>query len=713
MHYLPAQPISMPVLRNRFKSKPARLTRPSRWVKARMGASGLQIELDSGIALKVSPSIHPHCRPGDRVEALLARDKVRDLRIIGREAHRAIGLTMGGNQVCPLASKADFRLAMDFFTTRRRKRGQEPQPCYKLTGGNLQDGEMVEVAFQPWKKGDDTRLLRSAKLVARLGSQEDPDVARVAALMQRAVPTVWPEAVLQECKVLKSPSEMLADGSQHTQFSLPWVTIDGDEARDYDDAVWCERDKKGWHLMVAIADVSRYLEMGSALDQEARKRGNSIYLPGQWVPMLPNILSADYCSLTPDQERATVVCDMRISPTGNLQSVNHMLGWIRSCARLTYGEVNAWMQGSSSGAWPVGVEDSLSVAHSLAAALRQKRFEHGGIALNLQRWSVATNAQGRPTGLYPESVPSPEGEAPSAEQLIEEAMLVANKATASVLHKRGRLATFRSHPQPTESDWNALMRELSLILDRDLEGIAPSGAGVQKVLNQVAGRKDEDLINLEVLRTLGKAQYCSQPAQHFALASDCYAHFTSPIRRYADLALHRILLDCLGLRPLDGSGANLSESSAVDEICEACNTGADKATETERQVSNHLKCLLARKSQGQTIRCRLEEVNYAGVRLLAKQFDLTSFVPAEVCRRQGIFLDPQHQRLAWPITSRSGRQQGLRKGLSGRASRSRKRFGKAPVRSEQWLQRGGDCQMVLEDVYPALGSIRLAFPGLD
>ena len=409
--------------------------------------------------------------------------------------------------------------------------------------------------------------------------------AAEALLAAHRVPCRWPfdPAALRLPKAV-DPTDC---AGRRDLRDLPLVTIDGADARDFDDAVYATpRPKGGWRLLVAIADVSHYVLPGTALDAEARQRGNSVYLPDRVVPMLPEALSNRICSLVPGEDRLSVVCDMRVSANGRISGASFAPAVIRSQARLTYDGVAAFLDGRRESAPSPSIAASLSALHGVYKALLERR--HGRGALDLEtRETRLTLRGGQPIRVAPVR-------RNDAHRLIEEAMIAANVAAAQHLERRQRQ---RQGPPPLyrihEPPGAAKLTALNLALARVGEGL-PAGAPTPATLAAVCARARAKsswpgwIWDALVLRSLEQARYAPERKGHFGLALPTYLHFTSPIRRYADLVVHRAI-----------KGA----AHAVDEL-DAIGTEASmaerRAEAVERGVDGWLKCALAAERLGET-----------------------------------------------------------------------------------------------------------------
>ncbi|MEE9254679.1 MAG: ribonuclease R, partial [Pseudomonadales bacterium] len=364
------------------------------------------------------------------------------------------------------------------------------------------------------------------------------DVRAAVILSAHGIPRHWSPEV--EAQAREIPRELSAQirAERLDLTDLPLVTIDGADAKDFDDAVCCEPVAGGgWRLFVAIADVSHYVHAGSALDREANERGNSVYLPDRVVPMLPEILSNDLCSLRPDELKLCMVCEMRISEQGRLSRYQFYEGVMCSKARLTYDEV--WEFLDRGGASELGrsrpeLGVHLENLHQLFGALRSRREARGALDFMAPEIRVRLDAEGRVADVGP-LVRN------DAHRIIEECMIIANVAAARFIEHHALDGVFRVHPPPSGEKLRDLQNVLAVMGIHLPGGALPSPADFQKLLRSVAAHRRAHVVETLVLRSMNQAQYSGRSREHFGLALRTYSHFTSPIRRYADLLVHRAL----------------------------------------------------------------------------------------------------------------------------------------------------------------------------
>ncbi len=381
----------------------------------------------------------------------------------------------------------------------------------------LAAGDVVELRYE--ERG----RIRPGERLGRVG---DPDLDFLALRELHGLPDGFPAACLG------TPAAAGPDASRLDLTDLPFATIDPARARDHDDAVFAERDGAAIRLWVAIADVAHFVPAGSALDREARKRGNSVYLPDRVVPMLPEALSGDLCSLRPDQERLVLAVELGIAPDGAAETRRIVPARIRSHARLAYEEAAARMESGGGGGW---LGDSLAALAVAAERLRARRLAAGSLDLDLVEAEAAVDARGRVVSI----APAPRTQAHRA---IEDAMLAANRAVAEHLVDAGWPALHRVHEPPDPQELAGLEPVLAALgLWTSRHRRAPEAADLPALVEAARERAAPPAVHALLVRALRQARYSDVPLGHFALGFTHYLHFTSPIRRYADLVVHRLL----------------------------------------------------------------------------------------------------------------------------------------------------------------------------
>lgn len=440
---------------------------------------------------------------------------------------------------------------------------------------------LIEIRTQPSFYARPT-----GKVIEILGEEMAPGMEADVAIYNHGIPHVWPEEVLKEIASLKEEVSEEDKIGRVDLRHLPLVTIDGDDAKDFDDAVFCEkRPRNAWRLYVAIADVSHYVAVNTALDQEAAKRGNSVYFPNKVVPMLPEILSNGLCSLKPKVDRLCLVCEMSISANGSLTRYQFYPAVMHSRARLTYNEVSQWLEKPDT---LKSIERQQLLPHlqhlkQLYEILLASREERGAIDFDTTETKVIFDENQRIKQIVP-TVRT------VAHRIIEECMLMANVAAAKYLLKAKIPALFRIHTGPTAeklADLQDFLNGLGLSL---MGGKQPKPEDYANFLQRIGKRPDAHLIQTVLLRSLSQAIYSPDNIGHFGLAFPAYAHFTSPIRRYPDLLVHRSIRHILDKNNKKKRESFFYDHNVMASLGEHCSMTERRADEATREAVDWLKC---------------------------------------------------------------------------------------------------------------------------
>lgn len=445
--------------------------------------------------------------------------------------------------------------------------------------GNATEGQIVvvEIVEQPsWRSQPIGRVIEV------LGDHLAPGMEIDVAIRSYDLPVEWPQAVT-DAVVGISPEvkEQEWQGREDIRH-LPLVTIDGEDAKDFDDAVYCEPHGKGWRLLVAIADVSHYVKPHSALDDEAVKRGNSVYFPGRVVPMLPEVLSNGLCSLKPQVDRLCMVCEMFVNSNGSVRKSRFFDAVMHSHARLTYDDVHEMVVTKKD---PVRRRYEAVLPHveelfTLYGALRKQREKRGAIDFDTVETKILFGEDRKIKAIIA-------AERLESHRLIEECMVAANVCAAQFLLDNKLPALYRIHAGPTQeklADVREFLGELGLTLGGREK---PEPRHYAQLLTTIREREDFNLIQTVLLRSLSQAVYCPDNIGHFGLAYEAYAHFTSPIRRYPDLLVHR------GIRHLTGGGTPAKyvyTTADMGSYGEGCSQTERRADEATRETVDWLKC---------------------------------------------------------------------------------------------------------------------------
>ncbi len=507
---------------------------------------------------------------GDRAVARISRDapygrikgrrEGRVIRILER-AHDTIVGTLQHSRNFYYVVPDDPRLVHNVYVQPARDR-RSPTSAELLRGKQTAAtvGDKVVVRLEAWES---RHVNPEGEIIEVLGPASAPGVDMLSIIRKYHLPTEFPRDVLQQAdRISEKIDARQLDGREDLRNEFI-VTIDPDDARDFDDAIHVEKVANGgWHLGVHIADVAAYVEPGSALDREARHRGNSVYLPDRVVPMLPERLSNGVCSLNPGVDRLTHSVFIHFDKNGVAKSARFARSVIRSAHRLTYKQAYAILKSAPGDQ----LSERLHVAWELASLLRRKRFEHGSLDLDFPDVKVWLDEAGKPVRL--ERVENDE-----SHQLIEEFMLAANEAVARELKNRAVPAIYRIHEDP-DPDKLAEYREFVLSFNYKVGDLTHRGE-VQRLLDAIRGKPEEQALKIGLLKSLKRARYFSQPLGHYGLAKPNYLHFTSPIRRYADLVVHRALAQH------DGKHGPQTDMSQVASIAEHISTTERIAADAE------------------------------------------------------------------------------------------------------------------------------------
>ena len=469
---------------------------------------------------------------------------------------------------------------------------------------NATDGQYVVAKIQEYPA---KRRKAVAEIVEVLGDVSTPGIEIDVALHSFDIPYQWPAAVKKETARL--PEEVIETDlpARHDLRQVPLVTIDGEDAKDFDDAVFAKRgsNNSGWTLLVAIADVSHYVKLNSALDEEAQNRSTSVYFPGHVVPMLPEKLSNGLCSLKPETDRLAMVCEMEVTESGEVASYKFFEAVIYSHARLTYNEVADMLQAPANATEEkiqaklreryAGVTENLDNLYSLYKALRAFRSRSGAMDFDSTETRMVFGEDKKIREIVPV-------ERNDAHRLIEECMLCANVSAAQLLEHCNLPALYRVHDGPNPDKLEGLrefLSEMGLYLGG---GEEPTPTDYQKTLLQIAGRADRHMLQTMLIKSMMQAVYQPQNTGHFGLGFEAYTHFTSPIRRYPDLLVHRairyLLRNKKDNRLLRHSHQQALPKNAIypyseadlDNFGEGCSTKERRADAAGYSVSDWLKC---------------------------------------------------------------------------------------------------------------------------
>lgn len=586
---------------------------------------GFLVSDEGGDDLFLTPREMRQVFDGDRVMARVigvdrkGRREASIVDVLERNTHTLVGRFFAEDGVC-FVRPENKRVTHDVFISA----GEQ---------GKARHGQivMVEIMTQP---GIRTQPL--GRVMEILGEHMAPGMEINIAIRSYGIPHVWSDDVLAEIKGLREKiSEHDINGRVDLR-GLPLVTIDGEDAKDFDDAVYCEKAGKSWKLFVAIADVSHYVQTNTALDREALERGNSVYFPGAVVPMLPEILSNGLCSLKPEVDRLCMVCEIKISATGKLQGYQFYEAVMHSRARLTYNIVTSILENPKhlNAKRCRELVPHLNNLHELYKVLRKSREVRGAIDFETTETRVIFGPRRKIQQIIP-TVRT------VAHRIIEECMLMANVAAAQFVLKQKMPALFRVHEGPTAEklqDVREFLSELGLHFTNRKK---PEPADYADLLQRIADRPDAHLIQTVLLRSLSQAIYTPDNNGHFGLAFDAYAHFTSPIRRYPDLLLHRAIRHAL-VRKRKTFPYNHAAMEKMGEHCSITERRADEAT---RDALDWLKCEFMQDRVGEEFDGIVTSVTSFGLFVELQNIYVEGLVHVTALKNDYYHFDLKHHRL--------------------------------------------------------------------
>ncbi len=591
--------------------------RPARWPE---GAPCPEIRLE------------PDGRPGravgagDRVLAKLNRDRsggylAKTIRRLPAERPNTVlgifEIVDGKGRLRP----TNRRVKSEFRITRRDDKGARP-------------GELVRAEVRP----SDRAGLPEARVLERLGGGEPWRTASLIAIEEHGIPDRFSPAALGEA----GAADAAPLGLREDLRAVPLMTIDDETARDFDDAVWAEPDPDpanagGFHLIIAIADVAWYVRPRSALDADARVRGNSVYFPDRAVPMLPAALSNGWCSLKPGEDRPCLAVHIRIDAHGNKRSHRFVRAMMRSAARQTYEGVQAAIAGDGA----VALNGEIAALSAAYAALAGARDRRGTLELDIPERRIRMGADGRVAGIeYRQTL--------TAHRLIEAFMIAANVAAAETLEARSARCIYRVHEAPDAARVEALRELLSTFGLRLPRGQILQPRHFNALLERAASTGSAELLHEAVLRTQAQAAYGVDNLGHFGLALPRYCHFTSPIRRYADLLVHRALISAL---KLGEGGLGDGEDHTLDEVARHVSTTERRATAAEREAVDRLCASYLTDRIGAIMPARISGITKAGLFVRLHEAGADALVPLSMLPVRPARVDPNGFRL----TDRRGR----------------------------------------------------------
>ena len=513
----------------------------------------------------------------------------------------------------------------------------------KGESANAKPGQMVVAEILDYPSDQEQA---TGRVVRILGAPGQKGIATDIAIHAHGIPHSWPKEVRAQANKFGKQVPATAKRGREDLRSTRLVTIDGADARDFDDAVYCEPAGNGWRLLVAIADVAHYVEKDSPLDREAIKRGTSVYFPDRVVPMLPEALSNGLCSLNPKVDRLCMVCEMRVSADGKVTRSRFFEGVMRSHARLTYSEVAGFLEGDERGAVPKDLREPLRHLHALYRAFAKNRDRRGALELDLPQMRIVLDSDG--------SVKEIAAVARNrAHRLIEECTSAANVQAAKFLRRHRIHGLYRVHAKPDPERFEDL-RQYLLTLGLKVphpDHVEPRQ--FNRLLTAVRDRPDSQAISMAMLRSLTHAEYTPENIGHFGLALDAYAHFTSPIRRYPDLLVHRAIRHILR----GGKAGNYAyDREQMERLGHVTSAHERRAEEATREVEAWLKCEYMEDKVGEVFDGVITGVTNFGVFVQLDDLQIDGLVHVTSLSNDYYQFDPARLEL---VGERSGRRYRL------------------------------------------------------
>ncbi len=569
---------------------------------------------------------------GDRLLARLEPTadgfvEARPIRLLPRRAEEVVGVV----------ERAPFGLVL-------RPTGRKDDREYRITeDGGAAPGDLVRARLLHGRP----LAAPEARVVERFGRIDDPRAITPAVAAQHGIPASFPRPALD----LAGRAKPVGRRGRTDLTDLPLVTIDGADARDFDDAVWAAPDEDpanrgGYRLVVAIADVAHYVRPGDALDVEARERGNSVYFPDRAVPMLPEALSNELCSLKPGEERACVAADLRVDRQGRLRGARFLRGVMRSRARLTYEQVQAAREGDPDAVTEKLWQPVLEPLFAVYGILRRARARRGALDVELPERQVRFDEEGFPA----EVRPRPQLE---SHRLIEECMIAANVAVATALTEAKAPILYRVHDRPDPVKLQSLAEYLER-LGVPWSRTAKQPGDFTRMLEGLRGDPLYETVAGFVLRAQAQAVYQPRNIGHFGLNLRCYTHFTSPIRRYADLTVHRALIRTFDLGP--GGERKPADLAELEELGRRLSAAERRATEAERDALQRFVALHLQRHADARFVGRVTGVQYFGLFVTLEESGADGLVPVSTLGDDVYVYDERHHAL---VGRHSGESFGL------------------------------------------------------
>ena len=507
----------------------------------------------------------------------------------------------------------------------------------------LKDGDLVEVEIQQTRSFG----LKRAKVINVLSHENDQNLISLISINEFDIPTEFtPEAI----SLAKQAQPVKISNGREDLRDINLITVDGEDARDFDDAIWAEEDKNphnsnGWRMIVAIADVAHYVSNGDPLDIDARKRGNSVYFADRVVPMLPENLSNGLCSLKPNEDRGCLAVEITIDQFGHKKSHRFIRGVMRSKARLTYEQLEETFSGNKNACSPeiMKLAKSLRGAYNALSDAREKR---GALNIETAEKVIKINDNGKIDSILPR-------ERLESHKVIEEFMVTANVCAAETLEEKMHTCVYRIHDVPSEDKIHDLRENLTGFGYKLAKGQVLRPKLFNQILSKAKGTDSEETINQLVLRSQSQAEYSISNVGHFGLALARYAHFTSPIRRYSDLLVHRALIAASNFDA--GKQYNIADQQ-LEDICKHISQTERRAATAERAANDRYLASFMKDKVGQTFNATISGVKKFGVFVTIGQENVDALLPTSKLPDDYYRYDERRQTLA-------GRHNGLVLGL--------------------------------------------------
>ena len=447
-----------------------------------------------------------------------------------------------------------------------------------------------------------------AEIIEVIGSSLDPKVFSYLAVKEHDLKNDFDINIKNEIEKL----DIIDTNSRADLRTISLVTIDGEDAKDFDDAVYAEQlsKKEGWRILVSIADVSFFVKANSYLDKEARHRGNSVYLPNYVIPMLPEELSNNLCSLKPDQDRACLTVEIILDNNGQKKSHSFFRSIINSKKRLTYNEVEDVIKSKFLNQdFETNILTVIKSLHNVYKILEGLREKRGALNLELPEKKILFDEEG-----WPQDVKKIYGV--TSNKIIEELMILANVAAAEEINKVANQSIYRSHEPPSQEKYKSLIDLIGKPLSNILIGKVPHPSLMNKILSESKGSPEYETVNQSILRSQSQAKYENKNKSHFGLALKNYVHFTSPIRRYADLLVHRQIIEIINNNNVFSKNKQLFqhiENNDIKSICDHISNTERKSIVAERKTIDRYISLLYQKKINEIVDCSITSIHKFGV----------------------------------------------------------------------------------------------------